>query len=60
MKKTEDLGKKGLGAQAGEEKYDRAQEQNQEIGEEFLNPDKDMEASAVKIQRFYRSKTKQR
>ena len=40
-----------------EEKYDRANEKNQEIGEEFLNPDKDMEEAATKIQRFYRDKS---
>ena len=37
-------------------KYDRTNEENQEIGDEFLNPDEDMEHAAVKIQRFYRGK----
>ena len=39
------------------EGYDRENEKNQEIGEEFLNPDEDMEQAATKIQRFYREKS---
>ena len=29
-----------------------------EIGDEFLNPDKEMEASVAKIQKFYRLRRK--
>ena len=36
--------------------YDRGQEKEQEIGDEFLNPDKEMEESAMKIQKFYRAR----
>ena len=36
--------------------YDRDGEKNQEIGDEFLNPDKDMEQAATKIQGHFRKK----
>ena len=38
------------------EGYDRDAEKNQEIGDEFLNPDKDMEEAASKIQGHFRKK----
>ena len=36
--------------------YNREDEKNQEIGEEFLNPDKDMEQAASTIQGHFRKK----
>ena len=41
-------------------KYSREAEKNQEIGDEFLNPDQDMEEAATKIQRFYRDKNQKK
>ncbi len=40
--------------------YNRNAERNQEIGDEFLNPDQDMEEAATKIQRFYRDKNQKK
>ena len=40
--------------------YDRDAEKNQEIGDEFLNPDKDMEEAATKIQGSWRKRQKKR
>ena len=37
-------------------KYNRKNEANQEIGEEFLNPDEDMDNAALKIQVHFRKK----
>ncbi len=39
-----------------EKDYDRDGEKNQEIGDEFLNPDKDMEQAASTIQGHFRKK----
>ena len=39
-----------------EKGYDRDAEKNQEIGEEFLNPDEDMDAAALKIQQEWKKK----
>ena len=39
------------GGQGG---YSRSQEKNQEIGDEFANPDKQMEEATLKIQTMYR------
>jgi hypothetical protein len=36
--------------------YNRDDEKNQEIGDEFLNPDKDMEQAATTIQGHFRKK----
>ena len=36
--------------------YDRNAEKDQEIGEEFLNPDKDMDEAASKIQKQWKAK----
>ena len=52
-KPKESKPKKGKEANEG---YDRDAEKNQEIGEEFLNPDEDMEQAASKIQGHFRKK----
>ena len=44
------------GADAKKDGYDRDAEKNQEIGEEFLNPDKDMDEAATKIQQEWKKK----
>lgn len=53
-KTTDKVQKKDEKAQKKDEKvskkYDRGAEKDQEIGEEFMNPDEDMDKSALKIQ----------
>ena len=39
-----------------EQEYNRDDEANQEIGDEFLNPDEDMEKAASKIQGMFRGR----
>ena len=39
-----------------EKGYNREDEKNQEIGDEFLNPDKDMEQAASTIQGQFRKR----
>ncbi len=46
----------GLGEENKDDGYNRDDEKKQEIGDEFLNPDEEMEEAVVKIQSFYRGK----
>ncbi len=48
MRQVEQEKQLGLGG------YQRGQEKDQDIGDEFLNPDKQMEEATIKIQKMYR------
>ena len=50
MELREEVLNEAIEGDAKEKAYDRDAEKNQEIGEEFLNPDEDMDKAATKIQ----------